>query len=413
MKYGLIGEKLGHSFSPEIHAALASYPYELCEVRREELEDFFRRRDFCGINVTIPYKETVIPLLDGVDPAAAEIGAVNTVINRGGRLYGYNTDLAGMTALFTRAGISLSGKKALILGTGGTSRTAAAAARLAGAREILKVSRSGREGALTYEDAVSLHADAQVLINTTPCGMFPDTDGKPIGLSAFPRLEGVIDVIYNPLRTRLVLEAKERGIPAAGGLYMLVTQAREAASLFLGEEIPQKKAEEACRALLKKKENLVLTGMPGAGKSTIGRLTARRLGLPFYDTDAIFVRRAGRSIPSYFEEFGEAAFRREEKEIVRELSLLSGAVIATGGGAVLDPENVRRLRQNGRIVLIDRKPSEIPNISGRPLARDRAMLEERYRERFALYHKTADEVIRAVPNLQKNIERLTEIAIRR
>ncbi|MBQ2118586.1 MAG: shikimate dehydrogenase, partial [Clostridia bacterium] len=226
MKYGLIGEKLGHSFSPEIHAALASYPYELCEVRREELEDFFRRRDFCGINVTIPYKETVIPLLDGVDPAAAEIGAVNTVVNRGGRLYGYNTDLAGMTALFTRAGISISGKKALILGTGGTSRTAAAAARLAGAREILKVSRSGREGALTYEDAVSLHADAQVLINTTPCGMFPDTDGKPIGLSAFPRLEGVIDVIYNPLRTRFVLEAKERGIPAAGGLYMLVMQAR-------------------------------------------------------------------------------------------------------------------------------------------------------------------------------------------
>ncbi len=412
MKYGLIGETLKHSFSPEIHAMLASYPYELREVGREELDDFFRRRDFCGINVTIPYKETVIPLLDEVDPAAAEIGAVNTVVNREGRLCGYNTDLAGMTALFARAGISPAGKKVLILGTGGTSRTAAAAARLAGAREIYKVSRSGREGALTYEDAVSLHADAEILINTTPCGMFPDAEGLPLDPAAFPRLTGVIDAIYNPLRTRLVLEARARGIAAAGGLSMLVTQAWAAAGLFLGETLPQKKAEDAYRALLKQKENLVLTGMPGAGKSTIGRLTARRLGREFLDTDAIFVRRAGRSIPSFFEAYGEAAFRQAEKEIVRELSLLSGKVIATGGGVILDPENVRRLRQNGRIVLIDRKPSEIPDLTGRPLARDREMLEARYRERFALYHETADEVIRAVPNLQKNIERLTEIANR-
>ena len=221
MTCGLIGRRLGHSYSPQIHRALADYDYKLWELEPEELETFFRRRDFAGVNVTIPYKQAVIPLLDELSETARAIGAVNTVVRRGGKLYGDNTDFAGMAALIRRIVLSLEGKKVLILGTGGTSKTAVAVARSLGAAEVYRLSRSGRDGALTYEDAARLHADADVLINTTPGGMYPAVEGCPVALDAFPNLSGVVDAVYNPLRTNLVLQARSRGIPAEGGLYML------------------------------------------------------------------------------------------------------------------------------------------------------------------------------------------------
>ena len=224
MNCGLIGYPLGHSYSPQIHRALADYDYRLWPLKPEELEPFLARRDFAGINVTIPYKERVIPYLDQLSDTARAIGAVNTVVNRDGKLYGDNTDLAGMLALIRRMGLVLSGKKVLILGTGGTSKTARAAASQLGAAEVYRVSRSGRDGAVTYRQAAELHGDVACIINTTPCGMYPDLGGCPVELDSFPCLEGVVDVIYNPLRSELVLGARQRGIPAEGGLYMLAAQ---------------------------------------------------------------------------------------------------------------------------------------------------------------------------------------------
>ena len=276
MTCGLIGRRLGHSYSPQIHRALADYDYKLWELEPEELETFFRHQDFTGVNVTIPYKQAVIPLLDEFSETARAIGAVNTVVRRGGKLYGDNTDFAGMAALIHRIMLSLEGKKVLILGTGGTSKTAVAVARSLGAAEVYRLSRSGREGALTYEDAARLHADADVLINTTPGGMYPAVEGCPVALDAFPNLSGVVDAVYNPLRTNLVLQARSRGIPAEGGLYMLAAQAAYASALFRGCETSQRDIDLAYQTVRREMENIVLIGMPSSGKSTVGRALAER-----------------------------------------------------------------------------------------------------------------------------------------
>ena len=390
MEYGLIGEKLGHSFSREIHEKLRGYAYELRELRPEEVGAFLVARKFRGINVTIPYKETVIPYLDEIDEAAREIGAVNTVVNRGGKLYGYNTDFLGMRELMLREGIDPAGKKVLVLGSGGTSKTAMTVAKSLGASVVLRVSRQKRDDCITYEEARAEHADAEIIINATPVGMYPNTDASPVDLSDYPNLTGVVDAIYNPLRTKLVLAAKACGIRATGGLFMLVGQAAAAAEHFTG--VPGDSADVArvYGELLSQKENLVITGMPGVGKTTVGKVIAKHHGREFVDCDDVIVERAGCDIPTIFATQGEKAFRDLESAVIRDLSATGGKVIAPGGGAVLRPENVDALRANGRIIFLDRPLSSITATEGRPLSANREALEARYRERYPIYCATCD-----------------------
>ena len=391
--FGLVGEKLGHSRSPEIHRALSGKEYELIEVSRDCIDAFFDKKDFIGINVTIPYKQTVIPHLDFIDPVASEIGAVNTVVNRCGKLYGYNTDHEGMSAAIVRAGIDLSGKKVLILGTGGTSKTAEFVAKRGGAKEIVKVSRSARDGAVTYADAYDLHADADVIINTTPCGMYPNEGESPIDISRFPSLSGVFDAVYNPIRTRLVLDAARRGIPCSGGLYMLVYQAVRSSEYFNGTVFPDGTAEDIFAKLLKKLENVVLIGMPSSGKTTVGRLVSRLLGKEFFDTDALIESSEGKRIPDIFKERGEGYFRDAETRAVLDISARQSCVIATGGGAVLREENVDALKQNGRLYFLDRPLETLEATPDRPLCADRDALGKRFRERYGVYRSVCDKII--------------------
>lgn len=394
MKCGLIGRKLGHSYSCQIHHAIADYSYDLWELEPEQLAPFLQKGDFAGVNVTIPYKQQVIPYLDDLSDTARAIGAVNTIVNRSGRLYGDNTDLAGMIALIRRLGLELHGKKVLILGTGGTSKTARAAAQQLGAAEVYRLSRSGREDAVTYEEARRLHGDAAVLINTTPCGMYPAVEDCPLDPADFPRLEGVVDAVYNPLRTNLVLAARERGIPAQGGLYMLAAQAVYAGALFRGCQAVQADIDLAYHTVLRQVENIILIGMPSAGKTTVGQLLARRTGKKFTDTDTLAEQRIGMTIADYFRTSGEEAFRAREQETVAEVSAAGGQIIATGGGAILRRENLTALRRNGLLVFLDRPIEQLTATVDRPLASDREALRRRYEERYALYRAAADVYIK-------------------
>ena len=384
MEYGLLGERLGHSFSPQIHRDLAGYDYQLLPTPPEAVEDLFARRAFQGLNVTIPYKRTVMPLCDEIDPRAAAIGAVNTVVNRNGRLTGYNTDIDGFLYMARRAGVDMTGKKVVILGSGGTSRTARAAAGELGAREIVTVSRHGEDN---YQN-LSRHADAQVLVNTTPVGMYPNWGQSPVSLESFPALEGVLDVVYNPLRTALLLQAEERGLPCSCGLPMLVAQAKRAAELFTGQNIDDSRAEAVLHGLREQLTSIVLIGMPGCGKTTVGRALAGKLGRTFVDLDEEIVRRAGTSIPEIFAREGEAGFRERESALVREFGERTGLVVSTGGGVVTRRENYIPLKQNGLLLHLRRDPAALPT-DGRPLSQATAP-EELWRRRAPLYAAFAD-----------------------
>ena len=384
MEYGLLGERLGHSFSPQIHRDLAGYDYQLLPTPPEAVEDLFARRAFQGLNVTIPYKRTVMPLCDEIDPRAAAIGAVNTVVNRNGRLTGYNTDIDGFLYMVRRAGMDMAGKKVVILGSGGTSRTARAAAGELGAREIVTVSRHGEDN---YQN-LSRHADAQVLVNTTPVGMYPNWGQSPVSLESFPALEGVLDVVYNPLRTALLLQAEERGLPCSCGLPMLVAQAKRAAELFTGQNIDDSRAEAVLHGLREQLTSIVLIGMPGCGKTTVGRALAGKLGRTFVDLDEEIVRRAGTSIPEIFAREGEAGFRERESALVREFGERTGLVVSTGGGVVTRRENYIPLKQNGLLLHLRRDPAALPT-DGRPLSQATAP-EELWRRRAPLYAAFAD-----------------------
>lgn len=405
MNYGCIAEHLGHSFSALIHARLADYEYELRELSPCELDSFMKARAFRAINVTIPYKQAVIPYLDEIDEVARRVGAVNTIVNRDGRLYGYNTDFAGMCALIARMGLALHGKKVAILGTGGTSRTAHAVAAQLGAREVLTVSRTAHGSAVDYAALAAQHRDVEVIINTTPVGMFPDNDGCPVAPEQFPHLCGVVDAVYNPLSTVLVSRARAMGIPAEGGLYMLVAQAAYAVEHFLGTTVPPARIDEVYRELWRTKRNIVLIGMPGCGKTTLGQALAQRLGLSFLDTDEQIVRRTGTSIPQLIAVRGEPYFRDAETAAIREdAAPLGGYVIATGGGAILREENVLRLKQNGVLVFLDRPPEQIAATGDRPLSSNREMLEARYRERYPKYCACADVHVHIGSDAQANVE---------
>lgn len=390
MKYGLIGEKLSHSFSKEIHEALADYTYEIRELTPDEVAPFLEARQFEGINVTIPYKEKVIPHLDEISDAARKIGAVNTVKKVEGRLIGDNTDFYGMREMIIRAGIVIEGKKALILGTGGTSKTARAVLSDLGAKEIVTVSRKASENTVTYEDAIKLHSDSDIIVNTTPLGMYPNTDACPIDLGNFPSLTGVIDAIYNPLRTDLILEAGKRGIPATGGLMMLILQAARASEIFLGKEIDGESVAKVVKTIFESKENIVLIGMPGSGKSTIGKMIAEITGRAFIDTDTAIEEMTGKHPAEIIRESGEDAFRDVETQAVREVSKKSGIVIATGGGIVKRGENIPLLRRNGKIIYLDCSTDELPVTPDRPLSSSHEAISELHRVRHPLYTAAAD-----------------------
>lgn len=408
-QYGCIGKKLTHSFSREIHAKLADYKYELMELSEEEIAPFFAKKDFAAINVTIPYKQTVIPYLDCVSPVAQRIGAVNTIVNKDGKLCGYNTDYYGMKALIARVGIDLSGKKVLILGTGGTSKTARVLASDLGAGEILTVSRRKTAEFINYEEAVRDHTDAQVIINTTPSGMYPNCEDKPIDIGCFPRLEGVIDAIYNPLRTNLILDARQRGIPAEGGLYMLVMQAVVAVEFFLDTSIPKETADRVFAEIYASKENIVLTGMPGSGKSTLGKLLDAE-GFACFDTDAEIEKRCGCAIKDLIPEKGEAYFRDLESEVVREISSSGCRVISTGGGAILREENVRYLRRNGKLFFLNAALSRLRATDDRPLSDTEDKLKQLYAQRLPIYQETADVI---VPDMATPLEEANYITKKR
>ena len=358
------------------------------------MEAFLREENFRGINVTIPYKQTVIPCLDEISETARAIGAVNTVVQRNGKLIGDNTDAAGMILLLRKIGAELSGKKVLILGTGGTSRTAKYVAESLGAASVIRVSRTAQEGTVTYEEAARDHRDAQILINTTPCGMYPNSGDCPVNLPDYPSLEAVADAIYNPLRTNLVLEARKCGIPAEGGLFMLTAQAVRAAELFRGTVYPAETAETIYRELLREKENMVLIGMPGSGKSTVSAALQKRTGRPLVDTDALIAEKAGKSIPEIFRENGEKVFRDLESEVITEVSAHGGQIIATGGGVVLRPENVQALKRNGRLILLERPAEELIPTADRPLADTQEKIDRLRQEREPVYRAAADCMVR-------------------
>ncbi len=387
--YGLIGAKLGHSYSKIIHEKIADYTYTLLPLPTEaEARAFFEKREFAAVNVTIPYKQMVIPCCDEVDPRAKAIGAVNTVVNRGGKLYGYNTDYAGFAYLAKAHGVDFAGKTVLVLGTGGTHATVSAVCRDSGAKEILTASRTGKDGALTYEQAAA-RSDVQIVVNTTPCGMYPQTGQCLLDIAALPQLEAVLDVVYNPFATELVLSAKDRGLVAVGGFEMLVAQAVYAAEYFTGRALDcETLIPQISRELQKELQNVVLIGMPGCGKSTVGAVLAQKLGKTFVDADAEIERRTGKAIPDIFAQEGEETFRRYEADVIADLTRQNRQVIACGGGVVKTPQNLHALRQNGPVLWVQR-PIEKLATAGRPLSKGSEALRRMAHERLPLYRAAA------------------------
>ena len=391
ISFGLCGKTLRHSYSEIIHNLLGNRDYKLLNMTTEEFYDFMRERSFRAVNVTIPYKTDALACCDVVSPEAKKIGSVNTVVNRAGKLYGYNTDYFGFSCMLDSAGIEVSGKKALIFGTGGTSLTARHVLCDRGAGEVVIVSRSGD---VNYGN-LDRHADAELLVNTTPVGMFPANGASLVRLDRFPRLRGAVDVIYNPLRTKFISDALACKVPAVSGLSMLVAQAVMAHELFFDAPFDDREAviRRVLAACTAKVCNLVLVGMPGSGKTTVGRLLAQRLGLPFYDSDIYLEEKVGRKIPDIIAGDGEPAFRALETEVLAELTKLSGCVIATGGGAVLSPHNRYLLRQNGYCVYIERDIDKLAT-DGRPLSSGGSeRLKTLFEQRDPLYRSVADRVV--------------------
>ena len=388
MRCGLLGKTLGHSYSPQIHAQLGDYSYELFEKQPEELENFLRHGEFDALNVTIPYKKAVLPYCAVLSDAVKAIGSANTLVRQpDGTLFADNTDAFGFSCIADECGVDIAGKKALVFGSGGASVTAQYVLKTRGAREVLVISRSGERN---YEN-LEKNTDAEILVNTTPLGMYPNNGASPVDLTRFPRCEAVLDVVYNPARTALLLQAEALGIPHAGGLLMLVAQAKRASELFTGSAIADTRIGEIYRTLAVQMQNIVLVGMPGCGKSSIGTLLAEKLDRPFLDADAEIEKAAGMPIPDFFKLYGEAAFRDLESRVLAELGKRSGAVIATGGGAVLREENYAALHQNSTIVWLTRDLARLP-IDGRPVSQATS-LDALFAARKARYERFADHII--------------------
>ena len=404
MKCGLLGEKLGHSYSPRIHGELADYEYRLYEKSPAELEAFLREGDWDGLNVTIPYKKTVLPYCTELSERARRIGAVNTLVRLpDGGILGENTDAYGFEKLIGRAGIAVTGKKCLVFGSGGASVMACAVLQDLGAGSVTVVSRHGEDN----YDNLDRHADAQLLVNATPLGMYPNTGVSPVPLGAFPVCEAVLDVVYNPARTELLLQAEKRGILCANGLYMLVAQAKRSAELFMGRTIPDEEVDRIEAVLRREMLNIVLIGMPGCGKSSIARALGRAIGRPIVEADALIAETAGCSIPEIFEREGEEGFRRRETAVLREQGKRSGIILSTGGGCVTREENYGPLHQNGTIVWLQRDTARLPK-EGRPISL-RSDLDELYEKRRPCYERFADLTVDNNGSVRETAERIREV----
>ena len=386
MKFGLLGRKLGHSYSPMIFDLMGGYRYDLFEREPEGIEDLLKNGDFDGLNVTIPYKKEVLQYLDEIDPLALRLGAVNTIVKKNGKLFGYNSDYYGFLSLVQRTRIEPPNKKVLVLGSGGASVTVRAVLEDLGAQVVL-ISRSGEDNYTNLDR----HRDAALIVNTTPVGMYPHNGSAPLSLEGFTALEGVLDLIYNPARTQLLMECEKYGIPGFNGLWMLVAQAKQSAQWFLGRELPDSLVSDIHQKLRDKMENIALVGMAGCGKSTLGRALAKETGKKFVDADAEVEDLAGKSIPEIFAQEGEEMFRRMETTVLAELGMESGLVIATGGGCVTREENYPLLHQNSRIIWLDRCPARLPT-EGRPLSQ-KTHPAKLYEMRKPLYKAFADATV--------------------
>lgn len=404
MKYGLLGEKLPHSHSPKIHGLLGNPDYSLFEKEADEVASFLSEREFDGINVTIPYKQTVMPLCYALDGAAIEIGAVNTIVNCDGKLFGCNTDFDGFIFMCNRAKIDMKGKKVLILGGGGTSHTATAAAKKLGAASVKVVSRSGN---LNYESVYASASDAEIIINTTPVGMYPSIDESPIDLEKFPNLSGVCDVVYNPLRTRLICKAESLGIPCTGGLTMLVAQAAFADKYFRGKNHSGSEIVDIVNRVQSELENIVIIGMPGCGKSAAGKVLSKMLGRELLDIDNLIAEREGTSIPEIFEKHGEGYFRDIETAVTKDVAKRSGVIISCGGGTPLREENRTALHQNGKVFYIKRNLSDLAK-KGRPLSQGDNAVEKLYEARKGIYESFADRIIEPCATVEECAEKIIE-----
>ena len=404
LKCGLLGQKLGHSYSPAIHGMLAGYDYQLFEREPEQLEDFLKNGDWDGITVTIPYKKAVLPYCAELSDTARRIGSVNTIVRRpDGSLYGDNTDAYGFESLVRKSGIQVQGKKALVLGSGGASVTVVAVLKLLGAESVTVISRGSEDN----YDNLSRHADARIIANTTPVGMYPNNGQAAVDLAQFPQCEGVLDVVYNPARTALLLQAEKLGIPCAGGLYMLVAQAKRSSELFTGSSIPDSEIGRIEKVLSGQMKNIVLVGMPSSGKSTLAAALGEKLGRPVYEADALIEQEAGMDIPAIFARYGEGHFRALETEILSRLGKLSGAVISTGGGCVTREENYDLLHQNGTIVWLQRGTEKLDK-TGRPLSLKND-LNEMYQKREPLYRRFADAAVDNNGSVKATLEQILEV----
>lgn len=405
MRCGLLGRKLGHSYSPQIHGMLGTYDYDLIEVEPEDLESFLKNGDFHGLNVTIPYKKSVIPYLFDLCPVTDQIGAVNTILRlENGQLIGFNTDYTGFQSMVEQSGLTVSGKKVLVLGSGGASFAVVEALETMGAVPVV-ISRSGENN---YEN-LHRHADASILVNATPVGMYPHVDDSPVDLDKLPNLEGVLDLIYNPARTKLLLDAEDRGLVAMNGLWMLVAQAKESAQIFTNQKIPQEKIGQIHRTLKGQMENIILIGMPGCGKTTVGKHLAQITKRQFVDADKEIEALAGKSIPEIFAQDGEDAFRTYETQVLADLGKQSGLIIATGGGCVTRQENYNHLHRNGTIFWLQRDISALPT-DGRPLSAS-GKLEDMYRIRKPLYEAFSDYIVQNRTPIQASGEILNIIGV--
>lgn len=411
MKYGLIGEHLGHSFSKQIQTRIAEienvkdYDYQLVELDKEEFKEFMEKKDFKGINVTIPYKKDVIPYLDEMDESAKAIGAVNTIINVDGKLKGYNTDFGGFLYMVKAHNVHMEEKKVLIIGNGGACAAVKAVCKHENAKDIVIVSRSANRGAIGYDEMYTSHLDADIVVNTSPVGMFPNIANAPIDVSWFHKLECVLDVVYNPILTRLCFEAQEADIKRVIGLEMLIAQAKYTFEIFENMSFDDSIIDEIKKEMLKDRCNIVLIGMPSAGKTTIGKMLEEKLGKEFFDLDDMIIAKAGKSIPEIFQESGEAGFRAIETEVAIEASKMNNKIIATGGGVVKHKVNMDFLRLNGITIFIDRDIDKlISSDPNRPLSSSKQALQQMYKERYPLYQKYAAYVAVNNANIEETVD---------
>lgn len=411
MKYGLIGEHLGHSFSKQIQTRIAEienvkdYDYQLVELDKEEFKEFMEKKDFKGINVTIPYKKDVIPYLDEMDESAKAIGAVNTIINVDGKLKGYNTDFGGFLYMVKAHNVHMKGKKVLIIGNGGACAAVKAVCKHENAKDIVIVSRSANRGAISYDEMYTSHLDADIVVNTSPVGMFPNIVNAPIDVSWFHKLECVLDVVYNPILTRLCFEAQEADIKRVIGLEMLIAQAKYAFEIFENMSFDDSIIDEIKKEMLKDRCNIVLIGMPSAGKTTIGKMLEEKLGKEFFDLDDMIIAKAGKSIPEIFQESGETGFRAIETEVAIEASKMNNKIIATGGGVVKHKVNMDFLRLNGITIFIDRDIDKlISSDPNRPLSSSKQALQQMYKERYPLYQKYAAYIAVNNANIEETVD---------